>query len=317
VPGSTTLGRSVACPGLDSTPCTHSGQERISIERPARHRVQFEPRRGCVRFAGGSVLVSAGEAARGVSAPRRLRWRLSRFEARPWQTRRAHESRRALRDGWCPWLLDRPANRCELVAICVEGIAAGSIDARYRTLVLVASCGGLRSGELFALRRSRVDLLRARVDVAETSSRYAGTTTSATQDPGRPAFRATPAPLSTRWPSTSPASRPASSSFPAPEGGPVRASLFRRPRMGASRRAGRARTATTHDLRHTPVALWIAAGATPKEIAARAGHTSASVVLDRYGHLLPGTEERVTDVLLAMARAASARPRDAEIRPLR
>src|SRR5207302_6427575 len=45
---------------------------------------------------------------------------------------------------------------------------AGSIDARYRTLVLVASYGGLRAGELFALRRSRVDLLRARVDVAET-----------------------------------------------------------------------------------------------------------------------------------------------------
>jgi hypothetical protein len=40
-------------------------------------------------------------------------------------------------------------------------------------------------------------------------------------------------------------------------------------------------------LRHTAVALWIAAGASPKEVAARAGHTSMSFVLDRYGHLLP------------------------------
>jgi integrase len=32
----------------------------------------------------------------------------------------------------------------------------------------------------------------------------------------------------------------------------------------------------THDLRHTAVALWIAAGANPKEVAARAGHTSVS-----------------------------------------
>ena len=33
----------------------------------------------------------------------------------------------------------------------------------------------------------------------------------------------------------------------------------------------------------------------------RAGHSSVSVVLDRYGHLLPGTEERVTDALDEMA----------------
>jgi integrase len=38
-----------------------------------------------------------------------------------------------------------------------------------------------------------------------------------------------------------------------------------------------------HDLRHTAVALWIAAGATPKEVAVRAGHTSVSFTLDRYG----------------------------------
>jgi integrase len=37
-----------------------------------------------------------------------------------------------------------------------------------------------------------------------------------------------------------------------------------------------------HDLRHT--ALWIAAGAAPKEVAVRAGHTSVSFTVDRYGH---------------------------------
>jgi len=58
------------------------------------------------------------------------------------------------------------------------------------------------------------------------------------------------------------------------------------------------------------VALWIAAGASPKEIATRAGHTSVSVVLDRYGHLLPGSEERVTDALDDLGRAAFDGPRD-------
>jgi integrase len=37
-----------------------------------------------------------------------------------------------------------------------------------------------------------------------------------------------------------------------------------------------------HDLRHTAVALWIAAGAGPKEVATRAGHTSVSFTLDRF-----------------------------------
>jgi integrase len=36
-----------------------------------------------------------------------------------------------------------------------------------------------------------------------------------------------------------------------------------------------------HDLRQTAVALWIAAGAGPKEVATRAGHTSVSFTLDR------------------------------------
>jgi hypothetical protein len=53
--------------------------------------------------------------------------------------------------------------------------------------------------------------------------------------------------------------------------------------------------------------LWIAAGASPKEIASRAGRSSVVTVLDRYGHLLPGTEEKGTDALDALAEAARSR----------
>jgi integrase len=62
-----------------------------------------------------------------------------------------------------------------------------------------------------------------------------------------------------------------------------------------------------HDLRHTAVALWIAAGASPKEIVMRAGHYSVSVVLDRYAHLFPGSETKVNDALDAMARGTQSR----------
>jgi hypothetical protein len=42
---------------------------------------------------------------------------------------------------------------------------------------------------------------------------------------------------------------------------------------------------------HTAVAQQIAAGKHPKEVAVCAAHASVSFTIDRYGHLLPGSEE--------------------------
>jgi integrase len=60
---------------------------------------------------------------------------------------------------------------------------------------------------------------------------------------------------------------------------------------------GRVGGVRIHDLRHTAVALWIAAGAGPKEVATRAGHTLVSVTLDRYGHLYPEADRALRDRL--------------------
>jgi integrase len=54
--------------------------------------------------------------------------------------------------------------------------------------------------------------------------------------------------------------------------------------LGAGYQGSRPAGLRIHDLRHTAVALWIAVGATPKEATVRAGHTSVSFTLDRYGH---------------------------------
>ena len=54
----------------------------------------------------------------------------------------------------------------------------------------------------------------------------------------------------------------------------------------------------------TAVTLWIAAGASPKQVAARAGHTSVSLVLDRYGHLFPESDAALRDRLDTLFRAA-------------
>jgi integrase len=60
-----------------------------------------------------------------------------------------------------------------------------------------------------------------------------------------------------------------------------------------------------HDLRHTCASLAIAAGADVKVLQHMLGHASAALTLDRYGHLLPGQAESVTDRLDEMARAAT------------
>jgi integrase len=52
-----------------------------------------------------------------------------------------------------------------------------------------------------------------------------------------------------------------------------------------------------HDLRHTCASLSIAAGAHPKLIASRLGHSSIQITLDRYGHLFPSVEEALADAL--------------------
>jgi integrase len=93
--------------------------------------------------------------------------------------------------------------------------------------------------------------------------------------------------------------------FTAPQGGPLRLSTFRsrfwRPATVAADLEG----LRIHDLRHTAVALWIAAGASPKEVAARAGHTSVKTVLDVYGGLYPEADAALRDRLDAMAEAAT------------
>jgi integrase len=164
---------------------------------------------------------------------------------------------------------------------------ADSIAPAYRPLVLVGAYGGLRAGEMFGLRRERVDALRARIDVAEVLVEVNGH-----HHFGPPKTRAgrrgVPLPRFVAEDLADHLERVDGLVFPAPHGGPVRASLFRRRVWHPAVEAAGLAPLRIHDLRHTAVALWIAAGASPKEIAARAGHTSVATVLDRYGHLLPG-----------------------------
>ena len=196
---------------------------------------------------------------------------------------------------------------------------AAAINPRYRALVLVGGYGGLRIGEMAGLRRSRVDVLRSRLDVVEKIVEVRGELLV-----GGPKTRAGRRQVPLPRPVTGElvthlerfvAPEPDALVFAGPDGGALRARQWRARHWAPAIKDAGVAPLRPHDLRHTAVALWIAQGASPKQIATWAGHTSVSVVLDRYGHLFPGHEASVMERLEAGYTAPST-PARGELRVL-
>ncbi len=61
---------------------------------------------------------------------------------------------------------------------------------------------------------------------------------------------------------------------------------------------------TLHDCRHTFASFAIAAGLNAKALSTYMGHSSVSITLDRYGHMMPGNEAEATTLLDAYLMAA-------------
>jgi integrase len=168
---------------------------------------------------------------------------------------------------------------------------AASIAPRYRSLILVAGWGGLRWGELAGLRGGDVDHVAGRVSVAGQLSTDGRTWKPETKSSGRRSV-ALPASVIAEVPTTSDGYI-----WTQPKGGPLEHSKFRqRFWLPAITTAGLA-PLRVHDLRHTSVALAIAAGAHPAEIQAQLGHSSIKTTLDEYGHILPSAQRQVAERL--------------------
>ena len=182
---------------------------------------------------------------------------------------------------------------------------ADAIHPRYRALVLLGAYGGLRIGELAGLKPARVDVLRARLDVAEILVEVNGHITQGS--PKTKAGRRTvsiPRPVAeelgehlARW--------SGEYVFTSPSGGPLRVPGWRQRFWRPAVRDAGLHPLRPHDLRHTAVTFWIAEGANPKQVATRAGHTSVSFTLDRYGHLFPEADDELMERLEAAYTAAS------------
>jgi integrase len=52
-----------------------------------------------------------------------------------------------------------------------------------------------------------------------------------------------------------------------------------------------------HECRHTFASLMIAAGVNAKALSTYMGHSSITITLDRYGHLMPGNERDSVELL--------------------
>jgi integrase len=57
------------------------------------------------------------------------------------------------------------------------------------------------------------------------------------------------------------------------------------------------RRITLHECRHTFASLMIAAGVNAKALSTYMGHATISITLDRYGHLMPGSEHEAAQML--------------------
>ena len=184
---------------------------------------------------------------------------------------------------------------------------------RFRALIYLAVDSGMRWSELIGLRRARLDVRRRKVRVTEQLIKLEG---------GEWLRQEPKTPSSVRSITISPvtadllaehlerfgAPGPDSLVFTNAAGNPIASSSFYNQHFSkALRRAGF--QCRFHDLRHTSVALAIAAGAHPKAIQARMGHSSINVTLDRYGHLFPELDEAIATAFDIGLRAAREHPR--------
>jgi integrase len=189
-----------------------------------------------------------------------------------------------------------------------------AIDERYRAMVLLAGWGGLRFGECAGLRTDHLRLLERKIDVREAATEVRGQVSIGplkTRESRRtitvPAF------LADALAEHLAHAGPPDLVFPAPGGGPLRRTNFRRRYWEpACEAVGLDPAPRFHDLRHHAAAVAIAAGAHPKAIQARLGHASITTTLNVYGGLFPSLDEELADRLDAARPAVVARTWHAE-----
>jgi len=178
----------------------------------------------------------------------------------------------------------------------------------YRPLVLVLGYTGLRWGEATALRVRHIDLLRGRLEVSEAVVEVGGRLIFGT--PKSHGARSVPVPKFLRGDLAEQLAGKAADDlvFCSPRGAPLRVGNFRRGYFDRAAVEVGLDGLVPHELRHTAASLAVAAGASVKGVQAMLGHASATLTLDRYGHLFGDELDAVADRLDEAAGKARVPP---------
>ena len=165
----------------------------------------------------------------------------------------------------------------------------------YGLAVQLMAYTGLRFGELAALRVGRVDLMRRRIEVAESVTEVNGR--SMFGSPKADRSRSVPVGRSLVDGLAAQMAGKAQDEFlfTAPGGGHLRLSNFRRRAFDPAARAAGLDGLTPHELRHTAASLAIASGASVKAVQRMLGHTSAAMTLDVYSGLFEDDLDGLAD----------------------
>lgn len=191
---------------------------------------------------------------------------------------------------------------------------ADTVPTRYKALIFTAAYTGMRWGELAALRVSNLDLERGVIVISEAASEVSGviqdgrTKTGKTRTVSLPKFLVE---MLTEHIGTY-ASK--SHVFTSAEGGRLRRNFYQRDFLPAAKAAGMPPGLRFHDLRHSCAALLIAQGAHPKEIQERLGHSTIRMTFDRYGHLFPTLDQRLSEGLDAAFRETQSKSNDGPLK---
>lgn len=189
--------------------------------------------------------------------------------------------------------------------------AAAAMPPRTRALVLVAAGLGLRIGELLGLRVEDVDFLRRTVHIRvqlllNTKNRGPLKTPRSERDIPLPTMvsEVIAAHLA-EYPSGKDGSV-----FTAQHGGPFGHTYVENTFKAAVNATGLPASTTPHDLRHHFASVLLAAGESVVTVAERLGDTPA-MVLEVYGHVMPGSEDRTRKAIDAAWSSAPNVPREA------
>jgi integrase len=191
-----------------------------------------------------------------------------------------------------------------------QRLVAALATPRDRATWATALYAGLRAGELRALKRGRID--DGGISARESMSDKGETSEPKT----RAGIRRVPiTPVLRRHLSALLAEGdddPQAFAFGASSSRPFAATTIYRHARKAWADAG-VEPITLHECRHSAISTWIASGVNIKVVSTYAGHASIAITLDRYGHLMPGSDAEALARIEAYTQRAGAAPRAARL----